>query len=182
MPYLLARTFFVNIAYGLASFSSGLVVSLCTVILVDENATRSMPGIGQFLVTTFIIGVMIALYAGPWAAAVIVFGELKAIRRKRYYGVAGILIGLGVSLLFYTQNWFPYVGAGYGSVAGLIYWWVAGRTAGFVDPTDRQSNQSQLYGFCIVVGLSGLFAFYSGYRDLVESIFTHYSASPIMRG
>jgi hypothetical protein len=156
MPYILSRIFFILLGYALAAISSGYVVALAMVVTGTNMESRAPMAISDFFATGMLISMFIALFAAPFAAIVVAIGEWWAIRMKRYYGVAGIVIGLILSVMFYMHNWFPYVGGGYGSVAGLIYWWVAGRRAGIVDAEEKAQNRVSLLiviGFMVLAGL-----------------------------
>jgi hypothetical protein len=128
-------------AYLIASSSSGLVVAIL------YRLTHEEPGTSTFLANfTDLLAVaifMISLFAAPPAIVTIMIGEWWHIRRKRYYAIAGTLIGLALGSLFYVVGWFPFVGFGYGAVAGLIYWYIAGQRAGVLE-TRRASIALQI--------------------------------------
>jgi hypothetical protein len=165
VTYILRRLFFILLGYGLSSISSGFVVALVMMItqMYFPDASRD-PGRQSLLENFYLATILISLLAAGPALIVISIGEWWAIRRKRYYAIAGVLIGLGLSLLFYLMDWFPYVGAGYGSVAGLIYWFVAGRHAGFLTPDEKAAHRVQQIALMIFFGAGTivLFAIYFG--------------------
>ena len=72
---------------------------------------------------------LIAIYASLPAAVTALIGEITANQNKFYYSIAGCLIGVALPIYVGMTFLLP-VGLLLGSVAGLIYWRVAGRNAG----------------------------------------------------
>lgn len=134
---ILRRLITIIFAYLLASISSGFVVAVLMSIF-PANPRPGSPN-SEFLFTLGLAVIFITLLAAPPAIITIMIGEWWQIRRKRYYAIAGMLIGLALSLLFFYMNWFPYIGFGYGAVAGLIYWRVAGGRAGALESKPGKS-------------------------------------------
>jgi hypothetical protein len=52
-----------------------------------------------------------------------------------------------------VRGWFPFVGFGYGAIAGLIYWSLTGRNAGLMWVTHRAAQ----IGIVLIVSLVVLF-------------------------
>jgi hypothetical protein len=123
----------INIVFGymLAATSSGLVVG--SLVHVFPNGSQTTVDVLEFFSLVSLATVMITMMAAPPAIITIMIGEWWHIRRKRYYAIAGTLIGLALGSLFYMVGWFPVVGFGYGAVAGLIYWYIAGQRAGVLE-------------------------------------------------
>jgi hypothetical protein len=123
----------INIVFGymLAATSSGLVVASLLQVFPKNPMTDT--GGTDFFGMISLATAMITIMAAPPAIITIMIGEWWHIRRKRYYAIAGTLIGLALGSLFYMVGWFPFVGFGYGSVAGLIYWFTAGQRAGVLE-------------------------------------------------
>ena len=74
---------------------------------------------------------LIGMYAALPALVAVVIGEVRAIRHRLYYIVAATLIGMALPVVVGLDRWYILVGLGFGPVAGLIYWFVAGRNAGY---------------------------------------------------
>jgi hypothetical protein len=165
MAHFFSRLFFILLGYALAAISSGVVVALCMHLLGNPAARNGVASWDEFPGMALFISAYIALFAAPFAAAVICAGEWMPIRLKRYYGIAGIVIGLILSVLFYMHNWFPYVGGGFGSVAGLIYWWIAGRRAGISDPSAARKLQQ--ISLVVVLAFVGLVCVHLGYGNIL---------------
>jgi hypothetical protein len=160
MLYILSRLFFIPLGYALAAISSGFVLALAFAVTTSGVGSRTAMPLNEFFETGWIGSLVIALVAAPFAAIVVAIGEWAAIRKKRYYAIAGSVIGLILSVVFYLHNWFPFVGGGYGSVAGLIYWGVAGRRAGFTDAALKAQNRVALAVVIGLVILAGLVPIY----------------------
>jgi uncharacterized membrane protein len=168
MPYILSRLFFILLGYAPAAISSGFVLALALAVTGSGFGGRTAMPLNEFFAVGMMASGFIALYAAPFAAIVVAVGEWMAIRKKRYYAIAGSVIGLILSVLFYVENWFPFVGGGYGSVAGLIYWWVAGHRAGFTDAALKAENRVGLAVLIGLVILAGLAPIYVGLGSLIS--------------
>jgi hypothetical protein len=75
--------------------------------------------------------VLIGIYAALPALLAVTIGEVRRIQHRLYYIIAATLIGMGLPVFVGLDRWYILVGLGFGPVAGLIYWFVAGRNAGY---------------------------------------------------
>lgn len=134
MIAVLRRLLMIYLAYGLAALASGFLVAH-TEYAIQPAEMITVTGYA------FLVSIMIALYAAPFAAATALIGEFRGIRRWWFYAAAGSLTGLVLGLMFKGPQWFPWGGLGYGAVAGLIFWVLAGRRAGLLAEADQPASQ-----------------------------------------
>ncbi|MDQ8729642.1 hypothetical protein [Bradyrhizobium sp. LHD-71] len=138
---LLWRLIVILFAFVVASFAAGLVVvasvmypewSRLDLGPADRDAVAVMAGFGFIFVSGF------ALLP---AAVMALVTEAFSIRSIVFYALGGALFGLGVYLAFtqFDPSAMTFVGVdrrelevmiGAGVVAGLVYWFIAGRRAG----------------------------------------------------
>lgn len=135
MVVTLIRILIIIVAFLLASLVTGYVV---------YGALYLFPtgGVGQDAQTAgFTFGLFIAMFVAMFAAmpasCIIALGEFKSWRMWWYYAIAGSAIGLLLGTMFSPPDWFPWLGLGFGPVAGALYWAIAGRNAGLVERTPR---------------------------------------------
>jgi hypothetical protein len=133
-------------AYLLASLATGIVVYISLLMFPSGGMGQDAKsgGIGF----AFMVSVLVAYFAAAPAALTIAVGEFNLWRMPWYYAIAGSAIGFLLGTMFAPPEWFPWLGLGFGVVAGLIYWVVAGRKAGPAENTARR----------VVVGIFGLVA------------------------
>jgi energy-coupling factor transporter transmembrane protein EcfT len=129
------RLFFILLGYALASVASGIVASLAefglSLIVTVDFVTK----LSNFMGLCAMVTMLIALYAALPAAIVVLIGEVCVVRRKLYYAIAGCGIGAALPILVNMNALIP-VGLLFGPVAGLIYWYVAGRKASLQPPSE----------------------------------------------
>lgn len=138
---LIWRLIVICFAFLLASFAAGLIVVFAVMYPewssldlgpMDRDALAVMTGFGFIFVSGFALlpAVIMALVT-----------EAFSIRSILFYALGGALFGLGVYLAFtqFDPSQMTFVGAdrreleimtGAGIVAGLVYWLIAGRSAG----------------------------------------------------
>jgi NADPH:quinone reductase-like Zn-dependent oxidoreductase len=130
-------------AYLAASLAAGIAVALTLVsrliaalVQADTHARMLAPPnpVDVFLWTTWLTGGLAAVYAFIPAALIIAFAEARDLRSAAYYSGAGIVAAIAaLSIMFRTLHLVGsdllILGAG-GGVGGLVYWWIAGRSAG----------------------------------------------------
>lgn len=128
MKHLLKRLAFILIGYALASIASGIVVWFVYL----GHSIFARPSIAAMFSESFVIcgavTLFIAAYAALPALLVVVIGEIRQIQVWLYYAVAGCLIGGALPVVVGMTELIP-TGILFGPIAGLIYWWIAGRRA-----------------------------------------------------
>ena len=128
MKHFFKRIAFILLGYALASIASGIVVAL----VYSGKDMMAKPDFSTALRDLFglwaIITLFIAAYAALPALIVVLIGEFRKIHVWIYYAVAGCLIGGILPVLVVMMELIP-TGILFGPIAGLIYWWVAGRRA-----------------------------------------------------
>ena len=160
----------VLVGFALASFASGGAVTLA--YAVDKHVFGGNAHFNLDFLSVLVISMFIAMFAALPAFLVVLAGEFGNIRSLIYYAVAGALIGGGESFIFYDRPWYPYVGIGFGLVAGAIYWLLAGRVAGQVEGDSRLSPRHKpvlVAGYVVLAVASGattLFTFYPAILDI----------------
>ena len=138
---LIGRLIIIVFAFFVASFAAGVVVVVAVMYPdwssldlgpIDRDALAVMTGFGFIFVSGF------ALLPATIMALVT---EVFAIRSIVFYALGGALFGLGVYLAFtpFDATAMSFMGidrreleimTGAGIVAGLVYWAIAGRSAG----------------------------------------------------
>ena len=122
--HLVIRLLLILTGYGLASLASGIVVA--TVFYVSEGDPHM-----EYLGLVGLVTVLIAMYAALPAAIAVVLAEALSWRWRLYYIAVACVIGMGLPL-FVGLHWgYVLLGLGFGPVAGMIYWLLAGRRAGW---------------------------------------------------
>jgi hypothetical protein len=137
MTSALVRILMIVAGFLLASLVTGYVV-YGALLLFPTGGAGQDAGTSGFSFGLFIT-MMVAYFAALPASLVIALGEFKSWRMWWYYSIAGSLIGLGLGWMFSPPHWFPWLGLGFGPIAGLIYWGIAGRKAGLDEQMPRYS-------------------------------------------
>ena len=127
LRHLLIRLFLILLGYGLATIASGVFVGVIFTF-AEKTMASEVPGIIAFAI------VLIGIYAAAPALVTVAIGEVASIRRRLYYIAAATLIGMVLPVLVGLDHWYILVGLGFGPVAGMIYWVIAGRNAGLRGP------------------------------------------------
>ncbi len=145
----LVHTVKIFLAYALAALAAGYAVDVALLIVPSggHGQDAGAGGITFGLMITFFV----AIFAALPASLVVAAGEFKAWRMWWYYALAGALIGIALGRMFSPPPWFPWMGAGFGPVSGLIYWAIAGRYAGLAD--TRHRNLLAAMFLCLTVAL-----------------------------
>lgn len=120
--HLAIRLLLILTGYGLASLASGIVVA--TVFYASEGGPHM-----EYLGLVGLVTVLIALYAALPAAIAVVLAEALSWRWRLYYIAVACLIGMGLALFVQLPYGYVLLGLGFGPVAGMIYWGLAGRSA-----------------------------------------------------
>jgi hypothetical protein len=146
----------------LASLVTGYVVYAALLLFptggAGQDAVSGGPTFGLF------ISMFVAYFAALPASLVIAAGEFKAWRMRWYYAIAGSLIGLVLGWMFSPPSWFPWLGLGFGTVSGLIYWAIAGRKAGLAEQMPR-------YGIVVILLLIAVLFLVSTWGSIVTAFF-----------
>lgn len=132
---LVKRVLRILFAYSVATVSALIAIVIVAKIWSYPN-TPLMPLSFSYLITFYIAGIIvIGVVAAPFAALVISVAEVRQIRSPLFYVGSATLTGFLGSILMY-QGFSVDVLVGHvllsfgGAAAGLIYWGIAGRTAG----------------------------------------------------
>jgi hypothetical protein len=149
MAEALLRIVRILIAYALASLAAGYAVYISLLVMPSAGMGHdaSASGISFGLMVTMFV----ALFAALPAAIVISWGEFRAWRMWWYYAIAGSVIGAVLGKMFIPPHWFVWLGLGFGPVSGLIYWAVAGRTAGPQSPSTRNGLTIVFLGIAVIL-------------------------------
>ena len=129
---LFKHIFLILVAYLLAATASGINVAFVHFHGTIINQPSMLEQFNRALMYCYFVSLMIVLYAATPALGVINYGEWKDVRGARFYVIAGCLIG-GALPLFVGMLEFLYlvpVGLAFSSIAGWIYWIIAGHRAG----------------------------------------------------
>jgi hypothetical protein len=124
IAHLAIRLALILLGYGLACIASAVVVG-CIYSVAENERFNQLPGIIAF--TTMLIAIYAALPAGFTVGT----SEIMRLQAKWHYLLAATLIGAVLPVIVGLPHWYILVGIGFGPVAGLIYWVIAGRSAGF---------------------------------------------------
>ncbi len=141
---ILGRLIAVAVSYVLACIAAGLVVAGSYVVRAYMAGPIEV-GQGRLLVETLVVSGFIAsfvsIYAFAPAMIAIVVAEIFAIRRALFYAVCGAIAG-ALGYAAFTEGGFTNDAAefgpalllvtGAGIVAGFVYWYFAGRSAGIL--------------------------------------------------
>ena len=122
--HLFIRLILILLGYGLATVASGVTVSLIFAF-AEKTMASEIPGLIAFAI------MLIGIYAALPALVTVIIGEIRTIRRRLYYIIAATLIGMVLPMIVGLDHWYILVGLGFGPVAGMIYWAVAGRRASY---------------------------------------------------
>jgi hypothetical protein len=123
IAHLLIRVLLILLGYGLATVASGVTVGL-VFAFVEETMASDMPELIMLAI------MLIGIYAALPALLAVTIGEVRTIQHRLYYIAAATLIGMALPVVVGLERWYILVGLGFGPVAGLIYWFVAGQRAG----------------------------------------------------
>jgi hypothetical protein len=137
MTTTLVRILTIIFAYLLASLVSGYVVYAALLIFPTGHGSQDAAA-GGFSFGLF-ISLMVVYFAALPALLVIALAEWRRWTMWWYFSVAGSVIGALLGWTFSPPPWFPWLGLGFGPVAGLIYWAIAGRKTGFAERYNRFS-------------------------------------------
>jgi hypothetical protein len=132
---VIIRILLIIAAYAVASLATGYVVYGSLLLYptggIGLDAKANDWGFG------LMVAAFVAYFAIAPAAMVVAAGEFKSWRMGWYYALAGMVIGFGLGSKFSPPDWFAWLGLGFGPCAGLIFWGIAGRKAGFLNGTPR---------------------------------------------
>ena len=140
----------IAVGFTFASLAAGYTLALPVAPVALSHGLR---GLGFYLLAGFVAFVLVGLLAVLPAVYLISLAEARRWRSALYYAAAGAGVALawvGVpTLLISATRRYPYAGAAPaawgtwgtsattllmlslpGLVGGLVYWWIAGRTAG----------------------------------------------------
>ena len=130
------------LAYSLCTLFSGFFVALYYFYPELLKVPRSDTFGEQAFLGYFFISMMIAEFAALPALLAVTVAEYRAIRTKPYYMAVATLIGASLPFIFFGifgGGREPYmgliiVGIILGPFAGMIYWFIAGKSAGLISP------------------------------------------------
>jgi hypothetical protein len=140
------------LAYALAALAAGYAVD-AALLVVPSGGVGQDAGAGGItfgLMVTFFVG----LFAALPASLVVSIGEYKSWRMWWYYAIAGALIGYVLGKLFSPPLWFPWFGLGFGPVSGLVFWAIAGRSAGHPEKGARNLIAALFLCLAVILLLS----------------------------
>lgn len=138
---VVGRLLLILFAGVVASLTAGCMVTLA-VLMPEMNSIELGPlEAGALGIFVGFGAIFVSSYALPPVLAVIVIAESFAIRSLLYYAVTGAVVGSLLYLGLRGGNTLPLrvdgfarreieIMAAAGIVAGLVYWAIAGRTAG----------------------------------------------------
>jgi hypothetical protein len=138
------------VAYLVASIITGYVVDISLLGYsggAGDDARRDILGFGV------LVSFFVTFFAACPAAATVAWAEYKGWRMWWYYAVVGSLIGLALGNMFKPPHFFPWLGLGFGPVAGLIYWAVAGRHARSENLATRRVTFVTTLAIAVVLAL-----------------------------
>ena len=130
------------VGYLAACLAASFVIAIFAFLVAIESEA---PSLFKFLELAQVVTWMMIAYAAVPALAVIAYGEANRIRSPAFYVVAGA-IAASVSSIMYIPG--GLIGglfllvAPIGLIAGLIYWRIAGRSAGWEKP-GHQSDEGK---------------------------------------
>lgn len=128
------------LAFMLAALAAAVIAAGGIVALegAPNPAEPPLETLGKILLMGLAGASVVAVLAGPVALVIALVGEAFSYRSWLYYAGGGALAaigGMGVSgFERFSQETASAVLAG-GLVAGLVYWLIAGRSAGFLKNT-----------------------------------------------
>jgi hypothetical protein len=135
MTDALLRFIKILVAYGLAALAAGYAVYLA--LLIFPSATFGHDATAAGFTYGLMVTMFVSIFAALPAALVVSLGEFRSWRMWWYYAIAGSAIGATLGKMFAPPEWFLWLGLGFGPVSGLVYWVVAGRSAGMENATLR---------------------------------------------
>ncbi|MFO1032572.1 MAG: hypothetical protein U1E15_00160 [Hyphomicrobiales bacterium] len=144
MSAVLLRYLQLAAAYGLSALFSGTAIA--AVLSVMPAADFPLP----FVPLAGFCSIVIAIWAALPAHAFIALMEWQAIRTPYAYCAFASLAGLAFSFILKVPGWVPLAGILIGLATGLLFWVIAGRTAGTLKGKGFASHQ--------LLGLLGLSA------------------------
>ena len=138
---LVWRLIVIAFAFVVASFAAGVVVVVAVMYPQYSSLDLGPMDRDAFAVAAAFGFVFVSGFALLPALIMALVTEAFAIRSLLFYALGGALFGLGVYLAFtpFDTNAMTFVGVyrreleimtGAGIVAGLVYWLIAGQTAG----------------------------------------------------
>jgi hypothetical protein len=127
-----------RLALVLSAYLAASVITGYAVYGFDIVCFRVLPGPRTVQLTGGLtLAIFIALFASAPAGVVIALGEVFTWRNPVLYAATGSMIGLALGVVFSPPRWLPIFGLCFGPVSGLIYWGIAGRTAGLAETWQR---------------------------------------------
>lgn len=121
--HIIKRIVLILAGYALAALMSGVAVAVT--YKYAERETTDLVGLVVLVV------MLIAIYAAAPALLAVLVGETVNIRKPLYYIAVACVIGMVLPVLMAMKLWYIGLGLALGIPAGLIYWVLAGRRAGF---------------------------------------------------
>jgi hypothetical protein len=139
---LLIRIFVILFALLLASFAAGLVVALAVLFPAFSDLDLGMTDQGLFNTIIVFGAIFVSGFALIPALLLVVVSEGLGIRSFVFYAAAGAVAGfviywsfaaadLGALTLNSNTRREAEIMTGAGIIAGMVYWAIAGRNAGF---------------------------------------------------
>jgi hypothetical protein len=144
-------------AYAAASIITGFVVYTALVLFPTSGAGMDARKAG--LGFGVLISAFVAYFALSPAAFVIALGAYKNWRMAWYYALPGAPIGFGLGTMFSPPDWFPWLGLGFGPIAGLVFWAIAVRNGSALSRRD----QNRVAGVMLLVAIASLYWTWTGY-------------------
>ena len=147
---LLIRLVVIFLALLLAAFAAGLVVSLAVLFPAFSDLELGIADEGTFNAIALFGAIFVSGFALVPALVVVIISEGFGIRSFLFYATAGAVAGFiiywsfagadfgALSINSHTRREAEIM-TGAGIIAGMVYWLVAGRSAGFRRrPTDGE--------------------------------------------
>lgn len=144
------RLLIIALGYVLATLVAGFLVSLLLMLIPNAVMNDSGSPVSQLVQMTLLVALFTGLVTGGAVLALITLTEWKTVRHPLVYAAAGAAAGLGLGALFAMERWFLWAGLVIGTVAGLLYWRVAGRTAGALFEAVPNARRPVLIGLLLV--------------------------------
>lgn len=146
--HLIKRLLAILTGYAVAAVVGATI--LVAVVMLSASVGRKVPGATPYM--DLILGwlslvpfaaVFVALFSFLPALAVIIHSERNAQRGARYYARSGAFVGLAAFAIYLVLalvragraldaeiGILAFIGAPAGALCGLVYWMIAGRSAG----------------------------------------------------
>jgi hypothetical protein len=128
------RLLTILLGYGAACLASGIIVAAAFLLFdpVSPSNAINLPSIADILGISIIITGLVAIKAALPALLAVIYSEIQPVRSRSYFIAAGFVTGGFTPAFQYLDLWYYGLGMGFGPIAGLIYWYIAGRNAGIV--------------------------------------------------